>query len=56
MAETVIPAPPLLNYSNKISKGLFDGSAGYRIDGALKGDFCCARMSTKVQTSNISCP
>jgi hypothetical protein len=35
----VILAPPLLNYSNKISKGLFDGSTGFKIDGGLKGDF-----------------
>jgi hypothetical protein len=36
--EMVIPAPPLLNYSNKISKGLFDGSTGFKIDGGLKGE------------------
>ena len=45
MAETVIPAPPLLNYSNKISKGLFDGSSGYKIDGGLKGAFYFDKMA-----------
>ena len=33
----MLPAPPLVNYSNKISKGLFDGSKGFKIDGGLKG-------------------
>jgi hypothetical protein len=42
LSETVIPAPPLVNYSNKISKCLFDGSKGFRIDGGLKGQSASA--------------
>ncbi|WRT66403.1 uncharacterized protein IL334_003359 [Kwoniella shivajii] len=34
--EQFIPAPPLLAYSNTISKGLFPSGKGFSIDGGLK--------------------
>jgi len=35
--EQVFPSPIWLNYGNRISKGDFDASSGFRIDGGLKG-------------------
>lgn len=38
MTETITPAPPLINYSTRISKRDFDGSTGFKLDGGIKGE------------------
>ena len=53
---TVFPAPPLFNYSNKISKGAF-GLPGFSIEGGLKGDgrFCLSILRADHLQTPDSC-
>ncbi|KAK2461459.1 hypothetical protein APHAL10511_005922 [Amanita phalloides] len=36
LVQDILPAPPIVNYANKIANGLFDGSKGFSIDGGIK--------------------
>ncbi|OCH95728.1 NAD-P-binding protein [Obba rivulosa] len=48
LVKDMMPAPPLLNYGNKMLHDQFDGSKGFAIDGGIKDSAHIRKLSTEL--------